>query len=114
MKPFCNGLTALAAAAICAFGAAAHSQDKLRLTIANGIAPTVPTHWWFKEFLGPKLEQQSKGRIQTNVQVNSTLCSEHKCVEQARLGQIDISSGSGGNIRRLCPTLRVLDRPYLF
>ena len=114
MKPFRRGLTALAAAAVCAFGAPAHSQDKLRLTIANGIAPTVPTHWWFKEFLGPKLEQQSKGRIQTNVQVNSTLCSEHKCVEQARLGQIDIGSVSGGNIGSFGSTFDILNLPYIF
>jgi tripartite ATP-independent transporter DctP family solute receptor len=114
MKRFRKGLTALAAAAVCAFGAPAHAQDKLRLTIANGIAPTVPTHWWFKEFLGPKLEQQSKGRIQTNVQVNSTLCSEHKCVEQARLGQIDIGSVSGGNIGSFGSTFDILNLPYIF
>src|SRR6267378_3969196 len=111
---FLRGVTALAAAAVCALAAPAHPQDKLRLTIANGIAPTVPTHWWFKEFLGPKLEQQSKGRIQTNVQVNSTLCSEHKCVEQARLGQIDIGSVSGGNIGSFGSTFDILNLPYIF
>jgi tripartite ATP-independent transporter DctP family solute receptor len=114
MRSFWKGCTALAAAAVCAFAASAYAQDKLRLTIANGIAPTVPTHWWFKEFLGPKLEQQSKGRIQTNVQVNGTLCSEHKCVEQARLGQIDVGSVSGGNIGSFGSTFDILNLPYIF
>jgi len=114
MKPLVKGFAALAASALCAFAVPAHSQDKLRLTIANGIAPTIPTHWWFKEFLGPKLEQQSGGRIQVNIQVNGTLCSEHKCVEQARLGQIDVGSVSGGNIGSFGSTFDILNLPYIF
>lgn len=113
MKRFWAGLATLAVAGGM-LAAPAVAQDKLRLTIANGIAPTVPTHWWFKEFLGPKLEEQSKGRIQTNVQVNGTLCSEHKCVEQARLGQIDIGSVSGGNIGSFGSTFDILNLPYIF
>jgi tripartite ATP-independent transporter DctP family solute receptor len=94
--------------------APAHSQDKLRLTIANGIAPNIPTNWWFKDFIGPELQKQSKGRIDVNIQVNGTLCSEHKCVEQARLGQIDIGSVSGGNIGSFGPTFDILNLPYIF
>lgn len=90
------------------------AQEKLRLTIANGIAPTIPTHWWFKDFLGPQLEGKSGGRIQVNVQVNGTLCSEHKCVEQARLGQIDVGSVSGGNIGSFGSTFDILNLPYIF
>ena len=113
MKYLRNGLTALAFV-IGTIATPAQAQDKLRLTIANGIAPTVPTHWWFTDFIGPKLEQQSKGRIQPNVQVNATLCSEHKCVEQARLGQIDIGSVSGGNIGSFGQTFDILNLPYIF
>jgi tripartite ATP-independent transporter DctP family solute receptor len=112
MKPMWK--TFAVATALSAIVAPAPAQDKLRLTIANGIAPTVPTHWWFKEFLGPKLTQNSNGRIQVNVQVNGTLCSEHKCVEQARLGQIDIGSVSGGNVGSFGPTFDILNLPYIF
>jgi tripartite ATP-independent transporter DctP family solute receptor len=91
-----------------------YSQDKMRLTIANGIAPTVPTHWWFKEFIGPRLEQNTKGRIEANIQVNSTLCSEHKCVEQAKMGQIDIGSVSAGNVGSFGTTFDILNLPYIF
>ena len=113
MKQIHDLLTALAFV-ICAIATPTYAQDKLRLTIANGIAPTVPTHWWFTDFIGPKLEQLSKGRIQPNVQVNATLCSEHKCVEQARLGQIDIGSVSGGNIGSFGQTFDILNLPYIF
>lgn len=91
-----------------------YSQEKLKLTIANGIAPTVPTNWWFQDFIGPRLEKDTHGRIQANVQVNGTLCSEHKCVEQARMGQIDIGSVSSGNIGSFGQTFDILNLPYIF
>src|SRR5688500_17328891 len=50
MKYLRNGFTLLAFA-VCAIVAPAQAQDKLRLTIANGIAPTIPTHWWFTDFI---------------------------------------------------------------
>jgi tripartite ATP-independent transporter DctP family solute receptor len=112
MKRFSRTLAVFAALAVLA--APAHAQDKVRLTIANGIAPTIPTNWWFKDFLGPKLQQLSNGRIESNIQVNGTLCSEHKCVEQARLGQIDIGSVSGGNIGSFGSTFDILNLPYIF
>ena len=105
---------ALLAVTACMAASSAYAQDKLRLTIANGIAPTIPTYYWFKEVIGPKLEENSKGKIQVNIQVNSTLCSEHKCVEQARLGQIDIGSVSGGNIGSFGRTFDILNLPYIF
>jgi TRAP-type C4-dicarboxylate transport system substrate-binding protein len=88
--------------------------DTTHLTIATGLAPTVPTNWWFAEFIGPKLKEYSHGQIDPNVQVNATLCSEHKCVEQAKLGQIDIGSVSAGNIGAFGPTFDILNLPYIF
>src|SRR3989440_7673807 len=114
MRLYTRSIAALAAAAVCTCAAPVHSQDKLRLTIANGIAPNVPTHWWFKDYIGPELRKQSNGRIEVNVQVNGTLCSEHKCVEQARLGQIDIGSVSAGNIGSFGSTFDILNLPYIF
>jgi TRAP-type transport system periplasmic protein len=109
------GLSALAVTVAIGIAASpAVAQDKIRLTIANGIAPTVPTHWWFKDYIGPKLQELSSNRIDVNVQVNGTLCSEHKCVEQARMGQIDIGSVSGGNIGSFGSTFDILNLPYIF
>ena len=114
MERFMKGFALLAGLVILAAASPAHSQDKLRLTIANGIAPTVPTNWWFKDYIGPRLQEMTKGRIEANIQVNGTLCSEHKCVEQARLGQIDIGSVSGGNIGSFGSTFDILNLPYIF
>jgi TRAP-type transport system periplasmic protein len=105
----------LIAAAALAFGAAAvHAQDKLRLTVANGNPPTIPSTWWMTDFIGPKLTEYSGGKIDTNMQVNGTLCVEHKCVEQAKLGQIDIGEVSGGNIGAFGTTMDILNLPYVF
>lgn len=90
------------------------AQENLHLTAATGIAPTVPTSWWFSDFIGPKLREYSKGRISTNVTVNGTLCSEHACVQQALTGQIDIGSVSGGNIGAFGHTFDILNLPYVF
>jgi TRAP-type C4-dicarboxylate transport system substrate-binding protein len=90
------------------------AQQTIRLTAATGIAPTVPTAWWFSDYIGPKLKEYSNGRIVPNVKINGTLCNEHKCVEQARLGQIDIGSVSGGNIGSFGHTFDILNLPYIF
>ncbi|MGH7239823.1 MAG: TRAP transporter substrate-binding protein, partial [Candidatus Saccharimonadales bacterium] len=92
----------------------ARAEEKLKLTIATGIGPTVPTSWWFASFIGPKLKEYSKGRIDVNVQISGSLCSEDKCVQQAKLGQIDIGSVSAGNIGAFGKTFDILNLPYIF
>jgi TRAP-type C4-dicarboxylate transport system substrate-binding protein len=79
----------MAAACISAFAQApaAVAQDTIKLTLATGIVPTVPTSWLVKDFIAPRLKRYSNGRISTNVQISGSLCSEHKCVEQAKLKQ---------------------------
>lgn len=100
--------------AVSTFTNVAESQDKLRLTLANGIAPTVPTAWFLTDFIAPRMAKYSDGQITTNVQINGSLCSEHKCVEQAQLGQIDLGSVSGGNIGAFGSTFDILNLPYIF
>lgn len=99
-------------ATIAAMPAAA--QDNVKLTLATGIVPTIPTAWLVKEFVAPRFEKYSNGRISTNVQIGGSLCSEHKCVEQAKLGQIDLGTVSGGNIGSFGPTFDILNLPYIF
>lgn len=93
---------------------AAFAQDSLRLTMANGIAPTVPTAWMFTDFIAPRLEAYSDGRIKPAVTTGGGLCSEHACVEQALLGEIDVGSVSGGNIGSFGSTFDILNLPYIF
>lgn len=104
-------LTALAAGTFSMSGAWA--QDKLRLTLAHGNPPTIPTTHWFN-YLNTKLVEYTNGRVTTNLQGAGTLCSEHKCVEQSKLGQIDIGSVSGGNIGAFGQAVDILNLPYIF
>lgn len=90
------------------------ASDNVRLTLANGIAPTVPTSWMFTDYLAPRLEEYSEGRIDADAQVAGALCSEHTCFEQALLGEIDIGSASGGNIGAFGKTFDILNLPFIF
>jgi TRAP-type C4-dicarboxylate transport system substrate-binding protein len=90
------------------------AQDNVKLTLATGIVPTIPTAWLVKEFVAPRLEKYSNGRISTNVQISGSLCSEHKCVEQVKLGQIDLGTVSGGNVGAFGPSFDILNLPYIF
>lgn len=101
-------------AIVSTLSASAFAQDNLRLTMANGIAATVPTAWMFTDYIAPRLKEYSQGRIEANVTIGGGLCSEHTCVEQALLGEIDIGSVSGGNIGGFGSTFDILNLPYIF
>lgn len=105
---------AIGFAALAAMTGDTQAQEKVRLTLATGIVPTVPTGWIFSDYLGPRIAKYSNGNITPNVQISGTLCSEHKCVEQARLSQIDVGSVSGGNIGAFGQTFDILNLPYIF
>lgn len=42
------------------------AADTINLTLATGLAPTVPTYWWFADFIGPKLKEYSHAQIELN------------------------------------------------
>jgi TRAP-type C4-dicarboxylate transport system substrate-binding protein len=109
-------VTAAMAACIATLAPAvpAMAENSVKLTLATGIVPTVPTAWFVKDFIAPRLEKYSNGRISTNVQISGSLCSEHKCVEQAKLKQIDLGTVSGANIGAFGPAFDILNLPYIF
>jgi len=108
--------TAIAATILAALAATAPAaaQNSVKLTLGTGIVPTVPTAWLVKDFVAPRLEKYSNGRIATNVQIGGSLCSEHKCVEQVKLGQIDLGTVSGGNVGAFGSVFDILNLPYIF
>src|ERR1700730_2372529 len=53
----------------------AMAQDKLRLTVANGNPPTIPSTWWMTDYIGPKLTEYTNGQTTGCMQVTSTLCN---------------------------------------
>ena len=64
--------------------------------------------------IAPRLVQYSGGRISVDLQQQNKLCSEHKCIEQVKLGQIDIGSSSAGNMGAFGSTFDTNFLPYLF
>lgn len=92
----------------------AQAQQKVKLVLANGLAPLVTINQMFEFLLAPRLELYSGGLITTDVKGNNTLCSEHKCVEQARLGQVDIVTASSENMGAFGKTFDINGLPFLF
>ncbi len=92
----------------------AQAQAKTKLVLANGLAPLVTINQIFEFLLAPRLELYSGGAITTDVKGNNTLCSEHKCVEQARLGQVDIVTASSENMGAFGKTFDINGLPFLF
>jgi TRAP-type C4-dicarboxylate transport system substrate-binding protein len=105
-----SGLVAIMAAAF-----PGQSQaEGLKLQLATGYGAKIPMNHVFKYLLAPRLEEYSGYKIETDVQQENKLCSEHKCVEQAKLGQIDIGSSSAGNLGAFGQAFDTNFLPFLF
>ncbi len=111
--------TALATAFAAAFamslpGAAlAQKKPEIKLVIAHGLAPLVSITRTL-DTAAKRLEEYSEGRIAVDVKGQKKLCSEHKCVEQALLGQVDIVTSSSGNMGNFGNTFDINFLPYIF
>ena len=68
----------------------------------------------FKYLVKPRLEKYSNGRISVDLQQQGKLCSEHKCIEQVKLGQIDIGASSSGNMGAFGTTFNINFLPYIY
>ncbi|MDB3935238.1 TRAP transporter substrate-binding protein [Granulosicoccus sp.] len=67
-----------------------------------------------EDILKPNLDAYSDGRISTEVHMSGTLCSQKTCVEQVKLGQLDIGTSSVSNYGGFHKTLEILTLPYIF
>ena len=111
-------MTAIAAAAIAGVVAVtpAHAQDKgeLHLVIGTGYGEKIAMNHLFRYLVKPRLVKYSGGRISVDLQQENKLCSEHKCIEQVKLGQIDIGSASSGNMGAFGKTFNINFLPFIF
>src|SRR3954465_310042 len=82
----------------CASALPARAQDKIRLTMGTQANATMSIGQGITGVFKPALEKYSGGRIQLDVRGDGALCSEQNCVEQMRLGQVDIATVSSGNV----------------
>ncbi len=66
------------------------------------------------DVMAPRLAEYSGGRIELKIHDRGSLCSEHSCVEQVGLGQIDIATVSSGNVGAFGSTFDIINLPFLF
>lgn len=108
---------ALATSAVLALGPAcvqAQAQEKITLTVGTAASPAWSLGEAVINVLKPGLEKHSNGRIEVVVHDKGSLCSEHACFEQMKLGQIDIATVSSGNVGAFGTTFDIINLPYLF
>jgi TRAP-type C4-dicarboxylate transport system substrate-binding protein len=92
----------------------AWGQERLKHSVGTAASPTWSLGKGVNNILKPNLEKYSGGRIEVAVHGGGALCSEHACVEQMKLGQIDIATVSSGNVGAFGTTFDIINLPYLF
>lgn len=92
----------------------AHAQDKIRLTMGTQANDTMSIGQVLSKVFVPAVNKHSGGRLQLDVRGNGALCSEQVCVEQMRLGQVDIATVSSGNVGSFGTTFDLINLPYIF
>lgn len=93
---------------------AAWPQEKIKLSVGSAAAPGWSLGKALNGVLKPNLEKYSDGRIEVAIHGGGALCSEHTCVEQMKLGQIDIATVSSGNVGAFGTTFDIINLPYIF
>jgi TRAP-type C4-dicarboxylate transport system substrate-binding protein len=89
-------------------------QEKIKLSVGSAAAPGWSLGKALNGVLKPNLEKYSDGRIEVSLHGGGALCSEHTCVEQMKLGQVDIATVSSGNVGAFGTTFDIINLPYLF
>ena len=92
----------------------AWAQERLKLSVGTAAAPAWSLGKVLNNVMKPNLDKYSGGRIELVVHGGGALCSEHACVEQMKLGQIDIATVSSGNVGAFGTTFDLINLPYLF
>lgn len=102
----------LLVAALSAQGVSA--QERLKLSIGSTASPGWSLGKDLNNVMKPNLEKYSGGRIELTVHGGGALCNEQGCVEQMKLGQIDMATVSSGNVGAFGTTFDIINLPYLF
>ena len=90
------------------------SAAEIELKTGTSWNDKFPMKAMLKDVLKPKLEAYSDGRLTADIHMAKSLCSEKTCVEQVKLGQIDIGTASVSNYGGFHKTYEVLTLPYIF
>lgn len=110
----CAALALLAALTMgCSADTQTDSQPELVLRYADNQPegyPTTQAAYYFAELV----EQRTQGKIRVRVYANSELGDEVSVVEQLQFGGIDFARASLSTLVTACPSLAVLQMPYLY
>lgn len=106
--------TALFAVCLLFTAASVQAQDKIRLTMGTQANNTMSIGKGLTTVFLPAIEKYSGGRLQVDMRDGGALCSEQVCVEQMKLGQVDIATVSSGNVGAFGTTYDLINLPYIF
>lgn len=110
----CAALALLAVLTMgCSAGTEPDPQPELVLRYADNQPegyPTTQAAYYFAELV----EQRTQGKIRVRVYANSELGDEVSVVEQLQFGGIDFARASLSTLMTSCPSLAVLQLPYLY
>lgn len=109
------GLLRIVCAAV-ALTSAASAAQAAEITLKAGTSwnDKFPMAYMLNEFIKPRLEEYTNGRLTIDVHLAKSLCSEKTCVEQVKLGQTDIGTASIANYGGFSKTFEILTLPYIF
>jgi TRAP-type C4-dicarboxylate transport system substrate-binding protein len=105
---------ALLAACMLFSAFSAQAQDKIRLTMGTQADNNMSIGKGLASVFTPAIEKYSGGKLQIEVRGGGALCSEQACVEQMKLGQVDIATVSSGNVGSFGTTFDLINLPYIF
>jgi TRAP-type C4-dicarboxylate transport system substrate-binding protein len=92
----------------------ASAQERLKLSIGSTTSPAWSLGKGLHNIMKPNLEKYSGGRIELTIHGGGVLCNEQGCVEQMKLGQIDMATLSSGNVGAFGTSFDIINLPYVF
>lgn len=109
-----GGLVTICAVAVTVAGVTAASAQEIVLKTGTSWNDKFPMAELLREVLNSSIKQHSQGKMALDVHLSGSLCNEKTCVEQVKLGQIDIGTASAANYGGFHKTYEVLTLPYIF
>lgn len=83
------------------------------IRLAHGLDTNHPVHHAMV-FMGERLEEKSKGRIEVMIYPSGQLGAERECLELLQIGSLDITKVSAAVLENFIEDYKVLSIPYIF
>lgn len=112
-RPLLFGTIGAVAIALC-YGSLSGSALAKDLVLATFNPPTTSTGKALVNSFDRLVKKYSGGSLSPELHMRGSLCSEHSCVEQARLRNIHLTTISTGNIGAFGTTYDIANLPYIF